>query len=330
MRISVIGVGAVGGTLAALLHRAGHDVHGVARGATLEAIRRDGVKLRTMTQRFSAQISVGAEVSLDAEAVLIAVRTYQIDAALREHAPDIGDVPVLIAQNGVRGPQLAAEVLGRSSGVYGLLSTFPASAPAAADIRLNGPGRLTIAALAAGQQSQIRALASALNDAMPTTISDNLEGLLWMKLLLNQVNALPAVTGLSVQRVCAHPRLGPLLARALEETVCVTDGLGIALERVGRLHPQHAQLIRNGHALRVVRARLGRMFGTVPNPASTLQSIRRGSPTEIDALNGEITASGHSLSVPTPVNDCLTRLVHRVEATGRHLTVNDTMRRCGA
>ena len=45
MRIGVLGAGAVGGTLAALLARAGHDVEVTARGAHLEAIRRDGIRL---------------------------------------------------------------------------------------------------------------------------------------------------------------------------------------------------------------------------------------------------------------------------------------------
>ncbi|HRQ00256.1 MAG TPA: 2-dehydropantoate 2-reductase N-terminal domain-containing protein, partial [Terrimesophilobacter sp.] len=45
MRIGVIGAGAVGGTIAALLDRAGHEVEVTARGATIESIRRHGIRL---------------------------------------------------------------------------------------------------------------------------------------------------------------------------------------------------------------------------------------------------------------------------------------------
>src|SRR5688572_18886567 len=46
MKICVYGAGAVGGLIAAWLSRSGHDVSVVARGAHLDAIRREGLKVR--------------------------------------------------------------------------------------------------------------------------------------------------------------------------------------------------------------------------------------------------------------------------------------------
>lgn len=330
MRISVIGVGAVGGTLAALLARAGHDVQAVARGGTLAQLREHGIRMRGAAGSFVAEVTADETVAADAELVLVAVRTYQTEAALAAQAEAIGDAPLLVAQNGVRGPATAARVLGRASGVFGLLSTFPATNLGGGSILLTGRGRLTVGPLAAGGADAARRLAAVLNDALPATAATNLIGLLWMKLLLNQVNALPAITGLSVQRVSAHPLLAPVLAGSLEELVRVTDAQRIRFARVGGMHPHFADLIRRGRALDVTRGKLGRMFGTTPNPASTLQSIRRGQPTEIDALNGEVVRAGADLGVPTPVNARLTQLVHEVEGHGRFLPAREAARRCRA
>ncbi|UQN15942.1 ketopantoate reductase family protein [Gulosibacter sp. ACHW.36C] len=330
MRVSVIGVGAVGGTLAALLARAGHEVHAVARGSTLAAVREHGIRLRGVHGTFSAPVSASGRVAKDSDVVLLAVRTYQTAAAVEQQTTAIGTTPLVVAQNGVRGPEEVARLLGRVEGVYGLVSTFPATNLGDAEIHMTGPGKLTVAAMDPGGYADARELAAAFSTALPAAASDNLDGLLWMKLLLNQVNALPAITGLSVQWVSAHPLLAPILAVSLEELLAVADARRIRLSRVAGMHPHFANLVRDGFALDVVRGKLGRMFGTTPNPASTLQSIRRGQPTEIDALNGEVVRSAAEIGLAAPLNERLTRLVHDVSATGRFLPPRELARRVTA
>lgn len=327
MRISVVGVGAVGGTLTALLARAGHEVHAVARGATLDALREHGIRLRGAQGNFTVAVSASDAVASDTELVLLAVRTYQTEAAVQQQAGAIASTPIVVTQNGVRGPSEVARLLGRSDGIYGLVSTFPATNLGAAEIRVTGPGKLTLAAISAGGYGAAQELAGAFTGALPSAASPNLDGLLWMKLFLNQVNALPAVTGLSVQRVSAHPLLAPIVARSLEELVSVADARRICFARVAGMHPHFADLVRGGRALEVVRGKLGRMFGTTPNPASTLQSIRRGQITEIDALNGEVVRSAAAVGLAVPVNTRVTRLVHEVSATQRFLPPRELARR---
>jgi 2-dehydropantoate 2-reductase len=133
-----------------------------------------------------------------------------------------------------------------------------------------------------------------------------------------------------VQRVSAHPLLAPVLAVSLEELLAVADARRIRLARVAGMHPHFANLVREGFALDVVRGKLGRMFGTTPNPASTLQSIRRGQPTEIDALNGEVVRSAADVGLAAPLNEHLTRLVNDVSATGRFLPPRELARRVTA
>ena len=60
-------------------------------------------------------------------------------------------------------------------------------------------------------------------------------------------------------------------------------------------------------------------MGSRPNPGSTLQSIRRGQPTEIDYLNGAVVQRGAAVGVPTPVSTELVELVHEVEKSGEFI-----------
>jgi 2-dehydropantoate 2-reductase len=67
----------------------------------------------------------------------------------------------------------------------------------------------------------------------------------------------------------------------------------------------------------------------VPNPGSTLQSIRRGQPTEIDYLNGAVVAAAEAAGRHAPVNEALTRMVHEVERSGAFLPPAEVVRRAG-
>jgi 2-dehydropantoate 2-reductase len=73
----------------------------------------------------------------------------------------------------------------------------------------------------------------------------------------------------------------------------------------------------------LMRARMGK----TPNPGSTLQSIRRHQPTEIDYLNGAVVDVGAELGVPTPVNLVLVELVHEVERTGEFIAPEAVLER---
>jgi 2-dehydropantoate 2-reductase len=72
---------------------------------------------------------------------------------------------------------------------------------------------------------------------------------------------------------------------------------------------------------------LARRMGTVPNPGSTLQSIRRGQLTEIDFLNGAVVAAAHAAGLEAPVNAAIVDMVHEVEKSGEFLPVSEVVSR---
>ena len=203
MRIGVIGAGAVGGTLAALLARAGHEVEVTARGENLEAIRPGGLRLdggwgeHAARRRGHESSPIGAPERSRSSRPRPGCRCRD-----RANATCSGTLPLLVVQNGLGGLE-AARRCSRSP-LLGGLALFAAS--------YLEPGHVTsrprcrLSRRRRGHAAR-RARPRARRDraAIPIEVTDDIVGAQWTKLLINQVNALPAITGLSVQEVVANP-----------------------------------------------------------------------------------------------------------------------------
>ena len=105
MRIGVIGAGAVGGTLAALLDRAGHTVEVTARGPHLDAIRADGIRMNGGWGEHVARVHAGEVLRRDPEFVILATKAQDARVALEANAKPVSSVPLLVA---ITAPPLSA------------------------------------------------------------------------------------------------------------------------------------------------------------------------------------------------------------------------------
>jgi 2-dehydropantoate 2-reductase len=119
------------------------------------------------------------------------------------------------------------------------------------------------------------------------------------------INALTALLRVPNGALAASAEARALMAGAIAEAVAVAQAHGTTL-------PYDDPL---AHTLAVAQA-------TSANQSSMLQDVLRGSPTEIDAINGAVEREGLRLGVPTPINSLLAALVRALDATaGRRLTV---------
>jgi len=332
MRVAVIGAGAVGGTLAALLDRAGHDVEVTARGDNLAAIKQHGLRLDGGWGEHTAHVEAHETLAWigapEPDFAILATKAQDAAAALRANREVLGSVPVLVARNGLGGLEVARSVLPESP-LLGGLALFAAS--------YLEPGRVTVTAAlplivgaALGTPDEVfERVVGALEEAIPVEVTHDIVGAQWTKLLINHINALPAITSLSVQEVIADPRLRRIMTASMRETVRVARRLGVRFAKVQGV---------NGRVLGAIGSAplafgawfprtLGSRMGTVPNPGSTLQSIRRGQLTEIDFLNGAVVAAAKQGGVDAPINAQLVDLVHEVERSGSFVSPREVIER---
>jgi len=317
MRVAVIGAGAVGGLLAALLDRAGHEVEVTARGDHLAAIRADGIVLDGGYGSHVARVTANETLTGRPDLAILATKAQDAAVALRANADQIDGVPLLVVQNGLDGIVVASSVVPNSP-LLGGLALFATSYLSPGRISVTAALPIAIGAAADTPPDVLTRVAELLRGAMPVEILPDLDGAMWTKLLVNHVNALPAITGLSVQQTVADRRLLRVLAASLRETVRLANAIGVRFATLQGLPGWALPWLGRGPLWLAARlpVLLARRMGDVPNPASTLQSIRRGQLTEIDSLNGAVVRVAREHGREAPINAALVALVHEVERTG--------------
>jgi 2-dehydropantoate 2-reductase len=320
VRIAVIGAGAIGGALAALLARAGHDVEVTARGAGLEAIRDGGIRLVGAWGDHVARVAAGEGLARRPELAIVATKAVDAPAALVANGSFLRGIPVVVVQNGLSGIT-AAQSAAPESDIVGGLAVFAASylEPGLVTITTGGP--LYLGVSAGADDVPARFAAQVLGEVLETHLVADFAGAQWTKLIVNQVNAIPAITGMSVQAVIGDPGLRRVLTASIRENVRVARARGIRFTAMnglsnGLLRMVGAAPLWLGQLLPFA---MRRRMGSVPNPGSTQQSIRRGQPTEIDYLNGAVVDAAEGTKVTTPVNAALVAMVHEVERSGEFL-----------
>ncbi len=321
MRIAVLGAGAVGGTLAALLARSGHDVTVTARGENLRAIAADGIRLDGGWGAVDAPVTALVELVEAPELAILATKAQDAEAALTVNRAMLEAVPLLVVQNGLGGLRVARSVL-PGSPLLGGLALFAASYLTPGHVTVTAPLPLIVGAGDGTNAALLDRVVTVLREALPVELTADIEASQWTKLLINHVNALPAITGLSVQEVVANRGLRRVMTASMRETVRIARRLGV---RLGAVQGVSGGIL---NLLGVVPLAVGQLFprllasrmGEVPNPGSTLQSMRRGRLTEIDFLNGAVVAAAGGAGLEAPVNAAIVELVHEVERTGAFLS----------
>jgi 2-dehydropantoate 2-reductase len=326
MRVAVLGAGAVGGTLAALLDRAGHSLEVTARGEHLEAIRESGLRLSGAWGEHVAAVWAGETLATAPELAILSTKAHDADAALLPNAAVLDGVPIVVIQNGLTGLERAAAAA-PGSPLVGGLALFAASLAAPGSITVTAEAGLCLGGTPGTPELDLAT--ALLADALPVTVTEDFPGAQWTKLVINQVNALPAITGWSVQQVVADRALRRILTLGMLETVRVARAREVKFAPLQNLDDRVlGRMIRMPVPFaELVPRRMAARMGDVPNPASTLQSIRRGSKTEIDHLAGAVVDAARGTDVAVPVNAAMVELVHEVERTGRFLATDEVLQR---
>ncbi len=301
MRFIVYGAGAVGGVIAARLHLGGEDVQVVARGAHLDAIRRDGLRLVTPDDEHVVRVPAAerlADLDVDDEtAVLVAVKSHQTAAVMHDVARSTPPgVTLVSAQNGVANE--AVLLRGRAH-VVGMVVMLPSSHLEPGVVvqgSSNKPGLLDVGRYPSGADDRAEAVAAGLRaGGFESVVRPDIMAWKYRKLMLNLGNAAGAACPPGEDR----DRLMDL-AQTEGEAVLAAAGIPVV--------SQEDDDARRADHLDTARMR-GRGGG------STWQSLRRGTgDVEVDYLNGEISLVGRLHGVPTPVNDLLRDAAWRLAA----------------
>ena len=290
MRIAIVAAGGIGGYFGALLARAGEDVVFVARGAHLEAIRRNGLTVEGGGGTFTVRGPAAADPAElgPADFVLFAVKAYDTEQAAALLPPLLGpETPVLTLQNGIGHLEQIEKGAGPGRVLAGSVHLAVQIASPGVIRHTAGAGKIVFGEPQGPATDRVRRIAATFQRAgIPHQVSADMPWVLWDKLLF--------IAGVGGVTALARADIGPLLASP--------EGLALL----------HASMVE---VMAVARARGVELGADAPDrmrkfasrlPASWRSSLARdleaGRRLETDALNGAIVRLGRKLAIPTPVH----------------------------
>lgn len=293
-KVTVMGAGAVGCYFGGMLARAGHQVALVARPQHVEAILRDGLRMETRTfdERVRLQAVTEPAAAPAPDLVLFCVKSMDTEAAGRQLRPFLRpDTLVLCLQNGVDNAERLRAVLPEHE-VAAAVVYVATEMAGPGHLKHHGRGELVIEPARAAE-AVAQALAAA---GVPTEISANVRGALWLKLILNcAYNAVSAIAQRPYGENVRGEGIRDVMRDVVDECLAVAGADGV-------------QVPADAHAA------TRKLVESMPSQySSTAQDLARGKPTEIDFLNGYVVRRGQALGIATPANRVLWALVKLIE-----------------
>lgn len=304
MKICILGAGALGCAIGAGLTEGGADVTLINRNADhVDAINTEGLSLRDKDGERWVRIKAATSVEQvgPVDLIILLVKSFHTREAMEQAGPLLAPhTLVLSLQNGLGHEDILAEYVGRERVLAG--KTYVGGT-------LLGPGRIiygvrgketVIGELDGRVTDRVRAVAREFERAgMLIEVSENIMGTIWDKLLINVATG--AVTAISRMPYGELYACGPLEAvglAAVREAMEIASASGVRLS-----------ISDPFEAWRKAGAGLPADFRT-----SMLQSLDKGSVTEIGFVNGAVVDRGLQLGIATPVNSTLVACVKGIEA----------------
>ncbi|MDB5884594.1 MAG: ketopantoate reductase [Polaromonas sp.] len=303
MKIGILGAGALGCAMGGVLTEAGHEVWLINRHAgQVDVMNTRGLILRTggIDRTVAVRAAATAGPVGTVELVIVLVKSFHTAEAMQAALSLLGpQTTVLSLQNGLGHEDVLAGIVGRERLLAG--KTYVGGTQLAPGHVIAGTvNKLTlIGELDGGVSARVRRMADVFNQAgLDTTVSDNIMGAIWDKLLVNvATGALSAISRLPYGLLYQSPELQACAVAAVSEAMAVARASGVTLS-----------IAEPGDAWRMAGAGLPYEF-----KPSMLQSLEKGSRTEIDYINGAVVRQGEKVGVPTPVNQTLVACIKGIE-----------------
>ncbi|MGQ0555510.1 MAG: 2-dehydropantoate 2-reductase [Nitrospiraceae bacterium] len=304
-QILVVGAGSVGGFFGAHLAKNNPNVSFLLRPKTLEAVKRNGLTIRSAGGSFTVQPPVASDARElpKPDLIVLGVKAYDLDEVMDQIEPILTNKTVILTlQNGIDTEDRLIARINRDCVVGGVAYIYSKIAePGVIDHYKKGA--VAIGELMGYESERLLAIRDLFASAgIPCHLSKDLRRSKWEKMCWNCVfNPITVLIDDRVAKALDHPEMTGVIRQIVGECAAISAALKVPLpldmpERVVKA----SQEIRDIHT-------------------SMYDDWKAGRRTEIDSLNGFIVEQGRKLGIPTPVNEALTAMIKTItekEQTG--------------
>lgn len=297
MKIAIFGSGGVGGYFGGRLAAAGEEVTFLARGAHLNALQHDGLRITSPMGDVhvpKVQATDRPQAIGPVDVVLFTVKLYDVDAAAATLQPLIGaDTVVITLQNGVDAVDMVARHVGPDH-VAGGAAYIVAVIDSPGHIRHTTAQQLVFGERDGRRSERLARFEEAGTRAgFQATCSPDVEAALWTKFVrLATWSGMTAATRSPLGVLRDHPETYEMMLAAIEEVIAVGKAKGVNLP---------ADIMESTVAL---------MKGFPPNSKSSqLEDLERGRRLELPWLSGAVVRLGQEVGVPTPIHQFINAIL---------------------
>ncbi|WP_430814739.1 ketopantoate reductase family protein [Carboxylicivirga sp. RSCT41] len=297
MKIAVIGTGGVGGYFGAKLAQAGNDVTFIARGQHLEAIRSNGLLVKSVNGDMhipNAQVSDTITDITNADLVLTAVKAWQIKDIRNDIKQIIHEKSIVLPlQNGVMAADELAEVIPEKQVMGGLCRIFSLIEAPGVINHVGFKPEIVFGERNGVQTPEMEVLSQLFDNAgIACKASRDIEADVWKKFIFICTSALLAVTKTSYGELRELKETRQMMIALLNEIYAVSQKKGV------KIKPDFID-----KTIAVIDA------VAYESTSSLTRDVWEGKPSEIDYQNGTVVKLAEKYGVDVPVNrfvyDCI-------------------------
>ncbi len=309
MRIAVVGTGGVGGYFGGKIAHAGYDVTFIARGEHLNAIRRNGLRIKSINGDFTVnQVNATDDLSCvgNTDLLILGVKAWQVTEVARDLRRFIkAGATILPLQNGVLAAEELSAELNPSQIIGGLCRIFSKIESPGIISHLGIDPAILFGELDNKGSDRLIRLKEVFDKAgIKSRIADNIQAELWKKFINICVSGLLAVTRSTYGEVREIKETRDLMIELFEEIYRLSQKMGITIE-----HEFVAKTVA--------------FVDSFPYDAtsSLTRDVWEGKPSEIEYQNGTVVRLGEQYGIKTPVNRFIYHCILPMEKRARK--VND-------
>lgn len=331
MRFTIVGAGAMGGTLGAYLIRGGHDVLFVdADRAHVDAISAGGLAIegleefRVPARAVPVEALGGAAAARPLEAVLLAVKAPQTAAALEPLVPLLGPESFVVSlQNGLNERVIAARI--GAANTVGAFINYAADYLEPGRITYGAPGAFFVGELDGRISARARTFVEVVRGAFldRAQVTDNIWGYLWAKTIYGSMLMATALVDEATADVLGSRDDRPALANLAGEVVGVSDAEGVRLEAFDGFDPRPLRFAtpRDWNAIdEMLDRRVAVSRRSLKTKTGVWRDLAvRHRRTEVDAHLGTVVEIGRRHGLSLPLNARLIELIHDIEEGRRSM-----------
>jgi len=310
MKFAIFGTGGVGGYFGGRLAQAGEDVTFIARGHHLSVIQQAGLSVDSIRGDFEVNPVKATDLTQSvgaADVVILAIKGWQLDEAILQMKPLIGDTTVIVPLlNGIEHMEALVNAFGREHVLGGVcrISAFIAEAGRIKHVGIDP--FIAFGELNREMSERVSKLYDVFKNISGVTVeaSGNIELAMWEKyLLISAFSGVGAVTRSPVGMFRSIPETRAMFRRALEEVVLVANSRGIGLTE------------------KSVQTVMDRIDQTQPDTMASMQKdFLAGRPSELESQTGALVRMARAATVSVPTHEFIYASLLPMEKKARQLS----------